>query len=99
MDVKRCAGCGAPAEWVLWRRRPFAEEWEAVAEGSEDEVKRRYVGVPLDGDGYMDGYIYAYSKPCEVVPGMTMPLTEREVAARDEENRRFLLSRLHIDGC
>ena len=87
MDVKRCAGCGAPAEWVLWRRKPFTEEWEAVAEGTEGEVKRRYAAVPVDGDGY----VYAYSRPCEVVPGMTRPLTEREAAAVAEENRRLHL--------
>lgn len=78
MDITRCTGCGAPAEWVLWRqdRRsdpgPRGDEWEAVAEGTETEVGRQHAAVPLTGNGYA----YTKTSPCEKVPGISMPRPE-----------------------
>jgi hypothetical protein len=68
VDIKKCPACGAPFEWVLWRRERGSEHWEAVAEGTEAEVKRQFAAVPLTEDRYTT------TRPCEPAPGLSAVL-------------------------
>lgn len=69
-DYTKCPACGAPAEWVLWRRERGSEQWEAVAEGVKDEVNRQFAAVPLTEDRY----VYTTTRPCEPAPGLSAVL-------------------------
>ena len=81
METEKCPGCGRSVKWVLWRRERWTEQWEPVAEGTEDEMKRQFASVPLTEDRY----VYAYIKPCEAWPPQV-----RGVVASVERGRGYI---------